>query len=282
MKKLRTLLVGAAVALLLVPTLVMAQLSHGDGYVDLTGAELKIEREWDANGLVSQHNLVDDSWTTYENGVAAQTTMAGEVIADYTYKDGVLHSITDQYSNVTSYEKGKRTKTIGHRPGGEEYVMSTFSYDASGRLTAINGETAEGQATKVTYSYDGAILLSSLSQGKADGEWNQGSRTTYESGRAVGSNNLDTGGHSTIHYDGVKKTHAENYDDGGGLTSTTYFDNHGRADYTNDMEGNLQMDYVYDGAHLVQTVYYPGGEGGEYKEVTEYDQYGNIGDTYWV
>ncbi len=129
------------------------------------------------------------SWTSLCIKEMAMEKLQGvEVISDYNYEDNCY---------VTHYELGKPIKTVGHRPDGTEFTKSTYNYDNSGRLIEVNGETVEGKETKTTVEWDGLILRSSLSQSKdPDGDWNQGTKTTYESARRVRSDDLDTGWHS--------------------------------------------------------------------------------------
>ena len=120
-----------------------------------------------------------------------------------------------------------------------------------------------------------------MSQSKdPDGDWNQGIETTYESARRVRSDDLDTGWHSEYYYDGIKLVSIYNLKSERERTSKTYMDEYARPDRIEDSIGNLLVDCVYDGAKLVQTVYYPGGEDGQYIQVTEYDECGSKGDTY--
>lgn len=245
--------------------------------VNTSNGNLLVERTY-KNGtfLVQTHNLQDDSYTTYSAGRPVQTTMAGDVIANYKYDGGKLVSVTDQYGNQTMYKNGQKTKTVNHKG----FTTKTYDYDSAGRMKSVQSYDENGNKVengKTTYNYDGSILKSVKSYNTNTDMWET---THYDSGKqtkTVAENGVTT---ARFHYNGVKLASVTNYDaNGGAKTGTTYFDNHGRASYTKDMSGNLVSENIYSGAKIIQSISYPGGEYGQFIHVTEYDSHGVAGDT---
>ena len=269
MKKLISIL---SVIILALPVMVFA--SGMESAVDLSNASLTMDYNLNANGsIASVHNLLDDTWTTYDNGRAMSTTLDGEVIACYHYENSVLVSVTDQYASQVWYTNGQKTHKTNHN--GE--TTASYDYNAAGQLTTIIDETKDASdPTRVTtYNYDGKILTS-MNSFDGDG---QAQTTYFESGRQTHTVSDVTGVTTAVFsYDSdYRLSRVDSYDkNGGGYKGYTTYDSHQRADKSYDQAGNLAAETVYDGAKIFQQVSFPGGENGSTINVTQYNEYGEI------
>ncbi|MFH1415150.1 MAG: hypothetical protein ABIH89_03580 [Elusimicrobiota bacterium] len=286
----KKLIVFCGIMVFMLPVVGMtAGMEHA---VDTSGADVLITRTYANNGLlIETHNMQDDTYTTYENGKALQTTLEGDVIASYHYENGVLKTVTDQYQNTTFYENGMKTSKENHN----NETVAVYTYDAAGRLTTVTDPRITDGTGVTKYNYDGKILLSMEGfdqNGLATITHFESGRQTYTQTQLEGGDWVTT---AVYEYDGVKLSKVYTFAaTEGGYTGTsadtssasytgyTTYDSHGRPDRSYDMEGNLASVTIYEGAFIKQQVSFPGGAEGAYINVTDYNEFGEAGTTYQV
>jgi YD repeat-containing protein len=211
----------------------------------------------------------------------------GEVLETYTYKNGVLDTITNQYGDVTYCDEyGRRSYTVHTTqdydengkpvPGTQKAeVVERYYYDENGRLIKVEHKLPGGKWGTTKYIYDGAKLVRTE---EYDADGNKIGYTTYEDGKPMETYSIDKNGQAHLVAKNV-------YSSNGSLEKTiTYdvasgkengyieYDKYGRQTKVHQViEGTdiVVLENVYKGAKIEKTINYLDNT------VTYYDEWGN-------
>ncbi|MCM1179796.1 MAG: DUF6531 domain-containing protein, partial [Clostridium sp.] len=250
-----------------------------------------------ANGLKAEYTYNQDGQ------VLTEKSELGTI--QYTYKDGLLYSVTDYAGNTQTLSYDANGNVIQYTDANG--VVTSYALDASGRVLSESIHVAEGKKATTSYTYD--VYGKVLSKTDAGGNTTKyaydehdrlsaetrpdGSKITYQydtngnitqiaypDGKTAASAVYDAAGNTLELVDTLRSVSKGSYSVGGqllaltqpngGVVKYTYYDN-GLLKSQTDAEGNMQK-IAYDGAGRVTSVTDAAGNSTKYR----YDKYGNL------
>lgn len=244
---------------------------YGIGVAEDTGSSISdyIETKYTPDGKIIQTiDKRNNTVSYYENGKVAYTTLEGDVIESYRYVNNKLELVMDQYQNKTYYENGR--KMSKEKYNGE--VILEYYYDNVGQLIKTVDPRLDPDIGVTNYRYRAGSLATIRGV-----DINSRPETTYYSKDRITYKMNDATGITTAvyYYTGILLSKVKTYDpDNGSYTGYTQYDKFARPISFYDKDNKLQSVIVYDSAYIKMKISYPAGESGRYKNVTEYNEYG--------